>query len=122
MAKRRTEYRFHGVTMLTTSHKDIRRIKRTDAQPSITATSFGSRLPADRLPEEEPAGALPHGDGRRLWLGYGRHLLRALWCDVISVDADKDVFPYLQANAANGVDVTAAVKISEDHQQTAQGH
>ena len=33
--KARTSYRFHGVTMLTSAHPAIRKVKRSDAQPSI---------------------------------------------------------------------------------------
>ena len=59
MAGRRTEYRFHGVRMLTSSHPTIRRIKRSDAQPSIHGNKLwkSSFLLIDYLKKNPPEHA-----------------------------------------------------------------
>ncbi len=109
MAKRRTEHRFHGVTMLTSSHKDIRRIKRTDAQPSIHGNKLwkSSFLMIDYLKKNPPEHCRTVMDAGCGWGMGGVFCAKRFKADVISVDADKDVFPYLHANAAaNGVEVT----------------
>ncbi len=109
MAKRRTEHRFHGVTMLTSSHKDIRRIKRSDAQPSIHGNKLwkSSFLMIDYLKKNPPEHCRTVMDAGCGWGMGGIFCAKRFNADVISVDADRDVFPYLQANAAaNGVDVT----------------
>jgi predicted nicotinamide N-methyase len=108
MAARRTEYRFHGVKMLTASHPVIRRIKRGDAQPSIHGNKLwkSSFLLIDYLrknPPEQCHTAMDVGCG---WGMAGIYCAKAFGAEVRSVDADKDVFPYLLANAeANGVRV-----------------
>ena len=109
MAKRRTEHRFHGVTMLTSAHKDIRRIKRSDAQPSIHGNKLwkSSFLIIDYLKKNPPEHCRTVMDAGCGWGMGGIFCAKRFKADVISVDADKDVFPYLQANAAaNGVGVT----------------
>ncbi|MEE4659078.1 MAG: methyltransferase domain-containing protein [Halieaceae bacterium] len=109
MAQRRTEYRFHGVKMLTSSHPEIRRIKRSDAQPSIHGNKLwrSSFLLIDYLKKHPPQRARRVMDAGCGWGMGGVYCARALSADVTSVDADRDVFPYLLANAAaNGVDVT----------------
>ena len=109
MATRRTEYRFHGVKMLTASHPDIRRIKRTDAQPSIHGNKLwkSSFLLIDYLEKNPPEHCRTVMDAGCGWGTSGIFCAKAFNADVTSVDADADVFPYLRANAAaNGVDVT----------------
>jgi predicted nicotinamide N-methyase len=109
VAKPRTEYRFHGVKMLTTSHPDIRRIKRTDIQPSIHGNKLwkSSFLLIDYLKKNPPEHCRTVLDAGCGWGTSGIFCAKAFKSDVISVDADKDVFPYLEANAAaNGVSVT----------------
>ncbi len=109
MATRRTEYRFHGVKMLTASHPDIRRIKRTDAQPSIHGNKLwkSSFLLIDYLKKNPPEHCRTVMDAGCGWGTSGIFCAKAFNADVTSVDADADVFPYLRANAAaNGVDVT----------------
>jgi predicted nicotinamide N-methyase len=108
MAKRRTEYRFHGVTMLTSSHPEIRRIKRTDAQPSIHGNKLwkSSFLLIDYLKKNPPEHCKTVMDAGCGWGMSGIFCAKRLGSKVISVDADADVFPYLEANAeANKVKV-----------------
>jgi len=108
MAERRTEYRFHGIVMLTSSHPDIRRVKRSDAQPSIHGNKLwkSSFLLIDYLKKNPPEHCRTVMDAGRGWGTSGIYCASALGARVTSVDADSDVFPYLQANAAaNGVKV-----------------
>ena len=110
MARPRTEYRFHGMKMLTASHPAIRQIKRTDAQPSIHGNKLwkSSFLLIDYLKKNPPEHYRRVMDAGCGWGTSGIYCARAFKSQVISVDADGDVFPYLEANAAaNGVSVTA---------------
>jgi len=109
VSQRRTEYRFHGVKMLTSSHPAIRRIKRSDAQPSIHGNKLwkSSFLLIDYLVKNPPEHCKTVMDVGCGWGMSGIFCARRYGADVISMDADKDVFPYLQANAeANKVSVT----------------
>ena len=104
MAERRTEYKFHGVKMLTTSHPEIRRIKRTDAQPSIHGNKLwkSSFLLIDYLKKNPPEHCRTVMDAGCGWGMGGIFCAKAFRSKVISVD----VFPYLEANAeANKVKV-----------------
>jgi predicted nicotinamide N-methyase len=104
----RREYRFHGVRMLTTAHPAIRQVKRGDAQPSIHGNKLwkSSFLLIDYLvkhPPQHRATAMDVGCG---WGMSGIYCASAYGANVTAVDADAEVFPYLQANAdANGVSV-----------------
>lgn len=112
MAKPRTEYRFHGVKMLTASHPAIRRIKRGDAQPSIHGNKLwkSSFLLIDYLNKNPPEHAKTVLDAGCGWGTSGIYCAKAFDANVTSVDADGDVFPYLLANAeANQVEVTPLV-------------
>jgi predicted nicotinamide N-methyase len=108
MTARRTEYRFHGIKMLTTSHPAIRRIKRTDAHPSLHGNKLwkSSFLLMDYLkkhPPEHVARVMDAGCG---WGTSGIFCAKHFRSEVTSVDADGNVFPYLLANAeANGVNI-----------------
>lgn len=109
MATRRTEHRFHGVTMLTSSHKEIRRIKRSDAQPSIHGNKLwkSSFLMIDYLKKNPPEHCRTVMDAGCGWGMGGIFCAKHFKADVTSIDADRDVFPYLHANAeANDVSVT----------------
>lgn len=109
MAQRRTEYRFHGVKMLTSSHPEIRRIKRSDAQPSIHGNKLwrSSFLIIDYLKKHPPQYSRSVMDAGCGWGMGGVYCAKAFGARVTSVDADRDVFPYLLANAAaNKVEVT----------------
>lgn len=105
----RREYRFHGVKMLTASHPDIRRVKRGDAQPSIHGNKLwrSSFLLIDYLSKNPPQHVGTVMDAGCGWGMSGIYCAHKFGSRVTSVDADPDVFPYLQANArANGVSVT----------------
>ena len=107
--KVRTEYRFHGVRMLTTSHPEIRRLKRQDEQPSLHGNKLwrSSFLLIDYLKKNPPEHAAKVLDAGCGWGMSGIYCASALGSDVISVDADPDVFPYLLADAeANNTTVT----------------
>ena len=106
--KAKTEVRFHGVKMLTASHPDIRRVKRGDAQPSIHGNKLwrSSFLLIDYLKKNPPRRARRVMDAGCGWGMSGIYCAKAFGSKVISVDADADVFPYLEANArANKVKV-----------------
>ena len=105
----RREYRFHGVSMLTASHPAIRRVKRSDAQPSIHGNKLwrSSFILIDYLSKHPPEYTGRVMDAGCGWGMSGIYCARKFDSQVTSVDADADVFPYLQANAeANGVTVT----------------
>jgi predicted nicotinamide N-methyase len=109
MASPRTEYRFHGVKMLTASHPAIRRVKRSDAQPSIHGNKLwkSSFLLIDYLKKNPPQHCRTVMDAGCGWGMSGIYCARTFNSQVTSVDADKDVFPYLHANAeSNGVSVS----------------
>ena len=98
----------YGVTQLLSSHKDLRRLKAQDDQPSIHGNKFwgSSYLLMDYL-EQEP---LPK-DSKVLELGCGWGLA-GIYCakqqgaKVTGLDADDAVFPYLQLHAEhNGVEI-----------------
>ena len=108
MAARRNEYRFHGVRMLTASHPVIRRIKRTDAQPSIHGNKLwkSSFLLIDYLKKHPPEYCRTVMDAGCGWGMAGIYCAKQFGSKVLSIDADRDVFPYLLANAeANRVEV-----------------
>ncbi len=108
MAARRTEYRFHGIKMLTTSHPAIRRIKRTDVHPSLHGNKLwkSSFLLMDYLKKHPPEHVGRVMDAGCGWGTSGIFCAKHFRSEVTSVDADDNVFPYLLANAdANGVSV-----------------
>ncbi len=98
--------------MPTKSHPAIRRVRREGAQPSIHGDKLwkSSLLLIDYLnkhPPEHRASVIDVG------CGWG---ISGIWCakrfgsEVTSVDADPDVFPYLQATAElNKVQTTQLV-------------
>jgi len=95
--------------MLTPSHPAIRRIKRSDAQPSIHGNKLwkSSFLLIDYLKKNPPEHCRTVMDAGCGWGTSGIYCAKAFNSRVTSVDADGDVFPYLLANAeANKVDVT----------------
>ena len=99
----------YGVKILTSQHKDIRRVKREQQAPSIHGNKFwgSSYLLMDYLLENPPpAGVrvLELGCG---WGLAGIHCARQYGAQVTAVDADDAVFPYLQLHCQhNDVSVT----------------
>ncbi len=101
-----TERRFRGMIMPTSSHPAIRRVRRQGLQPSIHGNKLwkSSCLLLDYLGKHTPEH---HARVLDVGCGWG---IAGLWCaarlgaEVTSMDADPDVFPYLDAVAElNGV-------------------
>ena len=107
-----TERKYRGVVMPTTSHKAIRAVKRAGHEPSIHGTKLwrSSFLIMDYLhknPPEKAGTVLDAGCG---WGITGIWFAKRFGSQVISMDADPDVFPYLDAVAAlNKVSTTPLV-------------
>lgn len=116
MAKR-TEHRFRGVRMPTSGHPDIRRERRRGALPEIHGNKLwkSSMLLIDYLHRErkpKPRKVIDVGCG---WGIAGIWCAREFGAKVTSVDADSNVFPYLDVTAAlNGVSTTHRVSRFED--------
>jgi predicted nicotinamide N-methyase len=98
--------------MPKSSHPAIRRVRRQGIAPSIHGNKLwkSSCLLMDYLNKNRP----PHS--RRVidvgcgWGATGIWCAKTLGSSVTSMDADKDVFPFLQATAElNGVEVTPMV-------------
>lgn len=115
--KPRTARRFRGITMPKGSHPAIRAVKRQGTQPSIHGNKLwkSSCLLIDYLnknPPEHCDRVIDVGCG---WGVSGIWCAKALGAEVTSVDADPDVFPFLEATAAlNGVATTPLVSRFED--------
>ena len=106
-SKTRTERRFRGVRIPTASHPAIRRLKRKGFEPSIHGNKLwkSSALLIDYLKKHPPEHSRRVID---VGCGWG---ISGIWCakqfgsKVTSMDADPDVFPFLQATAdLNGVE------------------
>jgi predicted nicotinamide N-methyase len=114
--KPRTEHRFRGVTMPTSSHPAIRQVRRQSANPSIHGNKLwkSSRLLIDYLHKNRPThcnNVLDVGCG---WGISGIWCAKTLGSQVTSVDLDPDVFPFLEASAnLNGVTTTPLVSSFE---------
>lgn len=105
--KPRTERRFRGVRMPTASHPAIRRVKRLGNQPSIHGNKLwkSSCLLIDYLKNHPPEHARSIIDVGCGWGISGIWCAKSLGAEVTSVDADPDVFPFLEAVAEiNGVE------------------
>ena len=95
------QHRFRGVVMPTGSHPEIRKVKRAGVSPSIHGTKLwkSSALLIDHLQKHPPEHTATVVD---VGCGWG---LAGIWCakqfdsEVISVDADPDVFPFLDFSA-----------------------
>ena len=110
--KASTQRRFRGTIMPTASHPDIRKVKREGVYPSIHGNKLwkSSCLLIDYLNRHRPEHS---GSVIDVGCGWG---VSGIWCAktlgsrVTSVDADPDVFPFLQASASlNGVETTSLV-------------
>jgi len=107
-----TTRRFRGVTIPTGSHRAIRRVKRSGVYPSIHGDKFwkSSCLLIDYLHKNPPAHCRTVIDVGCGWGIAGIWCARKLGSDVTSVDADPDVFPFLEATAElNDVETTPMV-------------
>jgi predicted nicotinamide N-methyase len=110
--KPRTERRFRGVTMPKGSHPAIRKVKRQGTHPSIHGDKLwkSSCLLMDYLHKNRPEHCGKIIDVGCGWGVSGIWCAKTLGAEVTSVDADPDVFPYLEATAAlNGVTTTPLV-------------
>lgn len=110
--KKKTERRFRGLTMPTSSHPAIRAVRRKGHEPSIHGNKLwkSSCLLIDYLKHNPPEHAETVLD---VGCGWG---ISGIWCakklgsQVTSVDADPSVFPFLKATAElNGVSTTPLV-------------
>lgn len=115
--KTRIAHAFAGITMPTSSHPAIRRVKRRDVHPSIHGNKLwkSSCLLMDYLQQHPPQHCSTVID---VGCGWG---ISGIWCaqnlqaDVTSVDADPNVYPYLDAVAQlNGVTTTPLISKFEE--------
>jgi len=93
-------------------HPAIRRVKHDGTAPSIHGTKLwnASRLLIDYLNKNRPEQAGRVMDAGCGWCIGGIWCARRLGSEVTSVDADEDVFPYLDAVASiNGVSTRCEV-------------
>jgi predicted nicotinamide N-methyase len=110
--KPKTEHRFRGVTMPTASHPAIRRVKKQGHEPSIHGNKLwkSSFLLIDYLNKNRPEHAGAVIDVGCGWGISGIWCARTLGSAVTSVDADKNVYPFLNAVAdINNVSTTPLV-------------
>lgn len=109
MATEKNTRNAFGVKILTSQHKDIRRLKREEETPSIHGNKFwgSSYLLMDYLQQNPPVKGckvLELGSG---WGLAGIHCAKTYRAQVTGVDADSAVFPYLHLHAEhNGVSIT----------------
>ena len=117
IVKPRIENRFRGVTMPTASHPAIRRVKRQGAYPSIHGNKLwkSSCLLIDYLNKNRPEHCHRVIDVGCGWGVSGIWCAKTLGSEVTSVDADPNVFPFLEASAnLNGVATTPLVSRFEN--------
>ena len=107
----------YGVTFLSSQHKALRKLKSHDSQPSIHGNKFwgSTYLLMDYLsnnPLSTGSKVLELGCG---WGAAGIFCAKHFDTEVIAVDADPAVFPYLNLHAEiNQVDITTAASYFED--------
>ena len=94
-------YKGNSITILKSSHKEIRRIKYLDHHPSIHGNKFwrSSLLLMDYLkhhPLKKGSSVIEIGCG---WGLAGIYCAKFFNAKVSSIDADADVFPYLELHA-----------------------
>jgi predicted nicotinamide N-methyase len=99
--KPRTENRFRGVIMPKGSHPAIRKVKRQGVYPSIHGNKLwkSSCLLMDYLNKNRPQYCRNVIDVGCGWGVTGIWCAKTLDSRVTSMDADPDVFPFLQATA-----------------------
>lgn len=95
-----------GITLLRSGHREVRRLKRANHVPSIHGNKVwnSSFLIMDQLTRDRRALSLgPDTHLMDIGCGWGPLSIFAakrLGCRVTAVDADEDVFPYLELHAA----------------------
>jgi predicted nicotinamide N-methyase len=112
----RTEHRFRGVTMPTSSHPVIRQLRRQGVNPSIHGNKLwkSSRLLIDYMHKNRPTHCKTVLDVGCGWGISGIWCAKSLGAQVTSVDLDPNVFPFLEASASlNGVTTTPLVSSFE---------
>jgi predicted nicotinamide N-methyase len=110
--QKRTERRFRGVIMPTASHPGIRKVKRQGNYPSIHGNKLwkSSCLIMDYLKQHPPEHADTVIDVGCGWGASGIWCAKKLGSTVTSMDADPDVFPFLEVAAdLNGVSTSPLV-------------
>ena len=110
--KANTQRRFRGSIMPTSSHPEIRRVKREGNYPSIHGNKLwkSSCLIIDYLKKNPPEHADTVIDVGCGWGASGIWCAKKLGSDVTSMDADPDVFTFLEVAAdLNGVTTTPLV-------------
>ena len=123
--KPRIQHRFRGVIMPTASHPAIRQVKRQGAFPSIHGNKLwkSSCLLIDYLHRNPPEHARSVIDVGCGWGASGIWCAKTLGSDVTSVDADPDVFPFLEASAElNDVSTTPLVSRFEQLKKRQLAH
>ena len=103
--------------MPTASHPDIRKVKREGNYPSIHGNKLwkSSCLVIDYLKQNPPEHANSVIDVGCGWGASGIWCAKKLGSDVTSMDADPDVFPFLEVAAdLNGVVTTPLVSRFEE--------
>jgi predicted nicotinamide N-methyase len=103
--------------MPTASHPDIRKVKREGNYPSIHGNKLwkSSCLVIDYLKQHPPEHAHSVIDVGCGWGASGIWCAKKLGSDVTSMDADPDVFPFLEVAAdLNGVVTTPLVSRFEE--------
>lgn len=96
-----------GLYLLKPAHKAIRKLKKNDHEPSIHGHKIwnSSFLIMDYLSRNKPPKGSHFMDLGCGWGLLGIQMRRKYNCKVTAIDADKDVFPFLDLHAAiNGVD------------------
>ncbi|MEM8660566.1 MAG: class I SAM-dependent methyltransferase [Pseudomonadota bacterium] len=99
--KDKTQRRFRGTIMPTSSHPDIRKVKRKGNYPSIHGNKLwkSSCLVIDYLKKNPPDHADTVIDVGCGWGASGIWCAKHLGSKVTSMDADPDVFPFLNVAA-----------------------
>lgn len=112
----RTGSDFRGMILPSASHPAIRRVKRQSVSPSIHGNKLwkSSLLLIDYLDTHRPEHCKTVIDVGCGWGIPGIWCARMLGANVTSVDADREVFPFLDASATlNGVATTHRVSTFE---------
>ena len=100
--------RTRGLTLLKASHPEVRKLRRRNHEPSIHGNKVwnSSFLIMDWLMRNRPPEGARFMDLGCGWGPLSLHATRRLKQKVLAVDADPEVFPFLELHAAiNGVEI-----------------